>query len=307
MLTRDVAIHLLASFVAIISQAAGAADRLSEYRSQVVGGDGKSVALFVSEQGEGPPLLLLHGLGASTFTWRHIKATLAVTHRIIAIDLKGFGRSDKPLDTAYSADEQARLVEAFLRKHNLFGVTLAGHSFGGKVAAATALRFQDEPERIQKLVLLSAPVLPGSLPEHYEFVLVPGAPEALVAPLPPDLIARKLLMAARGTADGISQADIDGYAEPYYDLRAKHAFIATARALVADRSQTLAPNLRKLRQPVLLIWCRMDDILPLAGARTLAGALPGARLKILDRCNHLPHEQRPKTTLRWIREFLASE
>ena len=90
--------------------------------------------LYAEESGDGPPLILLHGLGGSLFTWRHVVATLARLHHVIALDLKGFGQSDKPFDEHYSAADQAALVSAFIRKRGLRGVILVGHSFGGVVA-----------------------------------------------------------------------------------------------------------------------------------------------------------------------------
>jgi pimeloyl-ACP methyl ester carboxylesterase len=118
---------------------------------------GATTALYVEEAGEGPPLILLHGLGGSLFTWRHIVAALARGHRVIALDLKGFGHSDKPFDDHYSAVDQAALVSAFIRKRGLRGVALVGHSFGGVVALRTARDFSSESGVIRRLVVMDTP------------------------------------------------------------------------------------------------------------------------------------------------------
>ncbi len=97
------------------------------------------VTLHYEEEGSGPPLLLVHGLGESSFTWHDVVPALAARFRVIALDLKGFGRSDKPEDDAYGADDQAALIANFIVSRGLENVTLVGHSFGGTVALRTAL------------------------------------------------------------------------------------------------------------------------------------------------------------------------
>lgn len=274
------------------------------YRTEVITAAGEPVALYAEEAGEGPIVLLIHGLGASAFTWRHIVPDLARTHRVIALDLKGFGRSDKPLDQAYAAKDQAELVAGFIRKRGLEQVTLVGHSFGGAVAVRTAVLLAGEPGRIARLAVIDSPVLPNALPRHFEFVLVPGAPEALLTPLPPDLVARQMLRSARLSTAGITEADIAGYAAPYYELSAKHAFLATARAIVGEKDDGLAVRLKTLRLPALLVWCRADDIVPLAAGKRLARTLPNAQLKTLRGCNHLPQDERPGALMSVLRPFL---
>ena len=284
---------------------AHAEDGLPAFRKEIVEAGGASVALYAEETGEGPPILLLHGLAASTFTWRYLVPEFARKHRVIALDLKGFGRSDKPEDQAYSATAQAALVVAFIRKRGLESVTLVGHSFGGAVAVRVALLLKAEPKRLAKLVLIDTPAIPGSLPRYYDFVRVPGALELLLAPFSPEFLARQVLEGARGSRRGITDADIKGYAAPYYDAGAKHAFVATARAIVGDKDPTVVERLRTLDVPALLIWCRDDDIVPLSAGKRLADTMPKATLKTLRGCNHLPQDQRPEALLALMRPFLA--
>lgn len=260
--------------------------------------------LYAEETGNGPTLVLLHGLGASTFTWRHIVPKLARNHRVITLDLKGFGRSDKPRDGRYRAVDQAALVAAFLRERNLQGVTLIGHSFGGTVALLTALKLKREPQRIARLVVMDAPALKQDFGNSAELVRAPALPEAAISVAPPKLMAHMLLRFVSRRGRKIPEADIRGYAAPFDEEGAHHAFIATAQAILNDNTKRLGQSYRAIRQPTLLVWCRRDEIVPLATGQKLARRLPNARLEILSRCNHLPQDENPERLIAKLRAFL---
>lgn len=274
------------------------------YRVAVSVPDQPRTLLYAEEYGEGPTLVLLHGLGASTFTWRHIVPALARNHRVIAVDLKGFGRSDKPQDQHYSAADQAALVAAFIRKRELFDVTLIGHSFGGTVALLTALNLNREPNRIDRLVVIDAPALKQNFSGVAELIRTPGLPYAAMTTTTPELIARLLLGYVRAPGRDVSEADIKGYAKPFYDNGSYHAFVATARAILDANKRRMETRYRAIKQPTLLVWCRRDRIVPLATGRRLRRILPNAKLAILKRCNHLPQDEVPKALLAKLQSFL---
>ena len=260
-------------------------------------------ALYVEEAGDGPPLLLLHGLGASTFTWRHILPALARDRHVIALDLKGFGRSDKPFDDHYSAADQAALVADFIRKRGLAGVTLIGHSFGGTVALLTALEFKQEPERIARLVVIDAPALKQNFPGAAEVVDAPLAPY-LAMTLAPEFAARQLLRAVSAPRRKVPEADVVGYAAPYSSLGSSHAFVATTKAILDANTRGMGSRYPEIRQPTLVVWCRYDRVVPLATGSKLARLLPNAHLEILNRCNHLPQDEVTDSLLVKLQAFL---
>lgn len=262
------------------------------------------IRLHAEEAGAGRPLLLLHGLGASTFTWRRIAGDLARNHRVIALDLKGFGQSEKPLDRAYSAEDQAALVAAFIRKRGLDGITLVGHSFGGTVALLTALVFANEPARIERLVLLATPAVPQPFPEFAAAIETPLLPYGVLGVMSPERLARTGLTWSRDPKNPPSEADVTGYAAPFYDLGARHAFIETARWIVATNAQGYTARFRNLSVPSLLVWCRNDEIVSLSLGRKLARVLPNARLKVLRGCGHLPQDERPGALVGILKPFL---
>ena len=264
------------------------------------------VTLYYEEHGAGPPILLLHGLGESTFTWHDILPALAAGHRVVALDLKGFGRSEKPDDGAYSADDQARLVARFILERDLSDLTLVGHSFGGTVALRTALAEGIAGTgRIRRIVAIGAPALPRAAARRFDLVMAPLVADTVAAVVPSGPAARFLLKEAMG-GRAPSEEDVKGYAAPYEAQDATRAFLATARAIMSEKdAAAVAKRYKAIRQPVLLVWCRKDPIVPLRAGRELAAALPRARLAVLERCHHLPQHERPKELLRTLAPFLG--
>lgn len=263
------------------------------------------VRLHVEEWGHGAPIILLHGLGMSGFTWRHIAPELAATHRVIAIDLKGFGRSDKPLDAAYSARDQAHLIAAFVEQKQLEQITLVGHSFGGVVALLTALELKDRaPDRVARLVIIDAPALPQKFADAAMLVSAPLLPDAFLGTAPPEMLIRGALKLSRHPRRPPPEEDIKEYAAALTDAGGRHALVATAQGIMSNETKAWADAYRRLDQPALLIWCRNDDIVPIATGRKLARILPHASLTVLTSCNHIPQDERPAAVLSALQQFL---
>lgn len=264
------------------------------------------VSLYFEERGSGQTVLLLHGLGESSFTWHDVMPALAARYRVIALDLMGFGRSDKPQDAAYSADAQAALVARFILDKNLDDIALVGHSFGGTVALRTALAEGIRGTgRIRRIAVIGSPALPRSTARYLDLVKTPVIPDTLASALSPEALARLLLREASG-GSVTSDENIEGYAAPYRDPAAMQAFFATARTIVMETdADAIAKRYKALEQPVLVVWCRKDPIVPLSAGRKLAAALPRARLSIIEGCHHLPQHERPKQLLKTLNAFIA--
>lgn len=301
-LLRTLTAALLA--VGVCASSLALAAETKSTTTEVVGPGGTSVSLYAEETGSGAPIVLLHGLGASTFTWRKIVPALARDHRVIALDMLGFGRSDKPLDADYSADAEAQLVAAFMEKLSLEGVTLIGHSFGGTVALRVASR-PDAGKRIARLVIISAPALPEAAASYLDAIEIPAVPDAVTIAMPPDLIARLLLKEAHGGSNDVSEEDVVGYAAPYHDVAAKRTFLAAARGIVSETgAKTIAARYRTIEEPKLLVWCRNDTVVPLRSGRELARTLRGADLTVMTGCHHLPQDEQPAKLIDIITSFV---
>lgn len=250
--------------------------------------------------GAGPPVLLLHGFGGWTFSWRKTLPALLDHWEAHAIDLRGFGLSEKPLADVYDTEAQAALVAAYIERYIGRPAALIGHSLGGLIALATAIRF---PERVQALVLVAAagrrlPLPPRWVVRLLALPLLGGALMRLCVSSPRAL--RRLLALVYADPGRITPETVQGYARP---LRARRAHRVLARML----NSRLVPrlDLAAVRVPTLIIWGERDRVIPPAVGKTYAAAIRGARLVTLPEIGHAPAEEAPDRFNAILKEFLG--
>src|SRR5262245_64550177 len=161
----------LAAILAASSVFPRAANDANQFPFARLGPPYAPVTLYPVERGEGPPVLLIHGFGTNSFTWRHVAPDLARDHKVIAVDLKGFGRSDKPFDERYAASDQAELLTQLILDRDLHNLTIVGHSYGGGIALLLALEADTRLHgRIAKLVLLATIAYPQAIPVFFKLL-----------------------------------------------------------------------------------------------------------------------------------------
>jgi pimeloyl-ACP methyl ester carboxylesterase len=261
------------------------------------------VHLYYEDVGHGPPILLIHGFGASTFTWHQIIPDLARGHRVIAVDMKGFGKSDKPLDEKYSALDQEKLLAQLIEEKNLHNLTVVGHSFGGGVALALVLDDRLKG-RISRLVLIDSIGYPQKIPIFFKLLEVPGVAQLGVRMVPPTLQAEAALKIAYYDSSKITPATVEAYSEPLKTAAGKHAIIYTAREIVPPNLDAIAARYSTIMQPTLIMWCDHDRIVPLDIGLKLRRAIPHSTLKLVQSCGHIPQEEQPQQTLEILQDFL---
>jgi len=271
--------------------------------------DYQGIKINYYEAGQGPPVLLLHGFGGCAYTWRYLIPPLAVAHRVLTLELKGYGLSDKPRDGHYAVADQADIVAEFIRRQDLHDLVIMGHSMGGAVALMTFLKLEkdtkDNPGRIQKLVLIDSAGYRQKLPWFIRLAKIPGA-SILAALLPPRFAAALVLKKCYYHKDQITEEQIDTYA--YYGSLpgAQEAISQTAKQLVLKdkEMEALIAQYRTIQVPVLLIWGVEDEVVPLNVALNFTRDLPNAQLVPLRRCGHIPPEEEPEATRQAIMDFL---
>jgi pimeloyl-ACP methyl ester carboxylesterase len=271
-----------------------------------VGTANAPLRLWVEEEGHGTPILLIHGAGGSTYSWREMVPMLARSHRVISVDLKGFGRSDKPYDDAYGLLDQARLLKILVNRKALHDLTLIGHSLGGGVALALTLDLnRTQPGTVSRLVLIDSIAYRQSFPLFVQLLQTPLLGEVGLYGSLPELVTYKSLLAAYQDPNKISFATVRAYARPLYERGGRHALLKTAREIIPPNLSALTARYSTIVQPTLLIWCAEDSMVPLWVGRRLARVLPRAQLSVLKGCGHVPQEELPATTRSLIRAFMS--
>jgi pimeloyl-ACP methyl ester carboxylesterase len=305
MVKRELTLGLAALALALGSCGLSAGDAVDGPYARL-GPPDAPVKLYYSEEGKGPPLLLIHGFGASTFTWRFVAPELAKNHRVIAVDLKGFGQSDKPFDGRYSVYDQAELLAQLIEDKDLRDLTLVGHSFGGGVALLLALEANRRLDgRITRLVLLDSIAFPQNIPVFFRLLDVPLVSQIGVRMVPPSVQARVALQIAYFDDSKIDPEEIELYAAPLKTAAGKHAIIYSARQIVPEDIAELSERYKTIELPTLILWCDHDRIVPLEVGIKLRRTLPNSTLRLVEECGHMPQEEQPASTLALIRGFIG--
>jgi pimeloyl-ACP methyl ester carboxylesterase len=282
-------------------------EQLADPDSRFVEVDGIRIHYKTMGAGE-PTLVLLHGFGASVFSWREVMAPLAQEGRVVAFDRPAFGLTERPMpgewtgENPYSREAQAAQTVGLMDALGIEQAVLVGNSAGGSIAVLTALRY---PERVRALVLVDAAIYgEGGAPGWLRPLL--DTPQ--VRHLGPLLVHS---IQARGE-EGIRLAwhdparvtpeILEGYHKP---LQAQNWDRALWEFTRASRPLDLPDRLGEITIPVLVITGDDDRIVPPELSERLAQDLPNAQLVVIPDCGHLPHEEQPEEFLRAVREFLA--
>jgi 4,5:9,10-diseco-3-hydroxy-5,9,17-trioxoandrosta-1(10),2-diene-4-oate hydrolase len=272
---------------------------------------GEAVDLAFLVSGDGSPVVLLHGLGASSGVWHVQEPELARHHRVYAIDLPGSGRSPMP-PTPPSGDWAVEVVATFIEEVVGRPVTLIGHSMGGTIALLCALQRSD---LVGSLVLVSTAGLGREVSLFLRVLSLPGV-DRLAEFLVPRLMRhggerwRRSIRArfARPTDEAIFGPVLDEAFEHYRRPEAVRGFMTALRTGTGWRGQRrryqLRHRLTELAMPVLLVWGRDDRVLPLDHAVRAAESGP-LELKILSRCGHSPHLEAAALFTPLLLEFLS--
>jgi uncharacterized protein (TIGR04551 family) len=251
------------------------------------------------EAGSGPAVVLIHGFGASLDNWAGVIPDVAAHHRVIAVDLKGFGWTSRP-DGDYGPAAQAQLVWHVLDKLGVADVALVGHSWGTSVALAMAVA---HPERTRRLALFDAYVYDDQVPSFFRWAQKSGIGELLFGLFYRERIEDRAPLAYHDarwvTQDRIERVERD---------LDKPGTVAAALAAVRGHHFTwLHEALVGFRKPVLLLWGREDLVTPLVYGERLVNELANARLVVYPRCGHMPMVEARAQSTRDLVEFLAKD
>lgn len=259
-------------------------------------------------EGDGPAILLIHGIAGSSKAWRDIMPTLAQRYTVIAPDLIGHGQSAKPVGD-YSLGAYASGMRDLLRVIDVPHATVVGQSFGGGVAMQLAYQ---HPEYCERLVLVDSGGLGREVSWLLRFMTLPGS-EYLMPVLFPAVIRERGNDISRTLhSRGIRMARIGEMWRSYASLTEsanRQSFIRTIRSVIDPGGQTVnAMDRLYLAQdiPTLIVWGDCDTIIPVSHAYSAHEAITGSRLEIIEGSGHFPHVEAPDRFLAVLEDFLDS-
>lgn len=257
-------------------------------------------------QGE-PTFILLHGFGASVFSWREVVEPLAQHGTVIAYDRPAFGLTERPLEwegeSPYGPQAQVDIVLGLMDELGVEKAILVGNSAGGTVSMQVALQ---HPERVEALILVDAAVYAGGGAPSWSRPILKTPQMNHIGPL----IARQLqaqgvefIKTAWHDPSKITQDIFDGYQKP---LQIANWDKALWQLTVASEESGLVERLAEITMPTLVITGDDDRIVPTEQSLRLADELPNAELKVIAQSGHLPHEEKPVEFMQAVTEFLST-
>jgi pimeloyl-ACP methyl ester carboxylesterase len=287
-------LHLGVGFLA----ATNTADDPGRLRFRTLDTDCGRISTF--EAGTGEPIVLLHGLGATKQEFLPTVPALAPGFRTIAIDLPGFGDSDKPFPAAYDARFFARWVRALFDALELDRTHLLGHSMGGRVALEVGMR---HPDRIERLVLMTPSMAWLSSPPWASALRLVRPELGIIQPAPKGFVEGLIKRIVPQADHHFVAPALDEFLRSYLTPRGRVAFYAAARNIALEQPEEFWAGLETLSPESLFIWGRRDGLVPIAFARHVRDRLPAAQHCELD-CGHVPQLERPGQLHAAITRFL---
>lgn len=256
--------------------------------------------------GSGPPVILIHGIGASVEYWQYNIRPLSQHYRIYIMDLVGFGHSEKP-KIEYSPVYFSNFVADFMDSQGTKRASLVGNSLGGFVCLQFAIDF---PERVDKMVLVDTAGLGPELIWILRLMTLPVLGEILYGPnkTTTRLFHRKLFYDKRFVTDEWVEQNLEMARLP----GARNSFLSLLRYGVNFRGlrpETLKPSLEHIPEimvPTLIVWGAQDKVIPLPHAHIGHKMMANSQLHIFNQCGHVPQIEKAEEFNRLVTDFLAA-
>jgi pimeloyl-ACP methyl ester carboxylesterase len=247
--------------------------------------------------GEGPAVVMLHGFASSLETWAGIIPVLKQHHHVLALDLKGFGWTDRPQGD-YSPKAQAALVLALMKQRGIEKASFVAHSWGSSVTLQLAL---DHPEAVERIALYDAWVYSSQLPTTFHMARAGGVGELLYGLFYDQRPDEKLAYAFYDPTV-ISEQLVEAVEKAMDRPGTKAAALAAVRG---QRYEDVEDRYKQISVPVLLLWGREDRVATVSVGERLSKELPNAHLVVYPQCGHLPMIEAAGASTTELAKFLG--
>ena len=260
------------------------------------------VNVHYRDEGEGFPIVLIHGTAASLHTWDAWTDELKKTNRVIRMDLPAFGITGPNKNADYSIEAYTTFLHSFLEKLKLEKFHLAGNSLGGNIAWNYTA---DYPSKVEKLILVDASGLPTnkSQPAIFKMAKTPIL-NSLFLYITPRFLIKKNIEEVYEDDSKITDELINRYHKMALRVGNRKAFIDRAKTDFKLDTQVNLEKLKSIQTPTLLIWGAKDLWIPLANGIRMNEILVNSKLEVLENSGHVPMEENPRESLKLLNEFL---
>lgn len=240
-------------------------------------------------RGAGEPVVLLHGFPTSGHLWRDVVPLVPPGHRVVVLDLLGYGRSDRPLGRGVALEDHARRIIDVLDQLGINFACVVGHDVGGGIAQVLAIKY---PQRVSRLCLVDA-VAFEEWPTRD--VKLARAMMPLTRHLPPTWLLSVLRTdLLRGYVDHERGGHaIEKYVRPFASAEGRDAFMEHLLALDSAETAALAPRLKHIVAPTAIVWGQHDPFLPVNIGRRLHDSIPGSTFDVIPAVRHFTPEEAP--------------
>lgn len=250
-------------------------------------------------------LLMLHGFGGSSYTWRSWAPRLAARGRVLCVDYKGFGAAPKPADERYAPEDQAEFIVDLIDRLELERVTLIGHSLGGSISLlACQVLSTRSSSPVERLVMIASPAYRQRIPPLVALSRRPRLSRSLVRGVGPPRLVRMILRSVVYDPAIVTDERVSAYAEPLMTREGLDGILRAGRHLLPKNLERASARIREVAIPTLLMWGDRDRVVPGWVGERLADELPDGRRVVLERCGHIPPEERPEESFALLTAFL---
>jgi pimeloyl-ACP methyl ester carboxylesterase len=251
-------------------------------------------------RGAGVPVVFIHGFPTSSHLWSNVVPLMPTGHRVVVLDLLGYGRSDRPLSRLVDARGHAQRIVELLDQLTIERACIVGHGFGGGIAQTLAL---DHSHRVSHLCLIDStaferwPALSTS---------VGKALSPLAGILPTSTVVSTLradLARGYGSAERANHS-IDLYLRPFDSAEGREAIANHLRGIAASANLRLGDRLGSITTPTCVVWGQLDRLIPVAVGRRLQQSIPGATIEVIPGAKHFTPEEAPRPIADAIQSLL---